>query len=125
MGGFDSSCVKVCLALDLLKCILGNLISNAVQVMPNGGKLTIQARQEANDTFIIVQDTGVGIPENIKPKLFTPLFTTKSKGQGFGLSVVKRMTEALDGTVTFDGEQGKGTKFIIRLPQQKENSKAE
>jgi signal transduction histidine kinase len=44
------------------------------------------------------------------------LFTTKSKGQGFGLAVVKRMTEALGGTVTFESQQGKGTKFIIRLP---------
>ena len=53
-------------------------------------------------------------------KLFTPLFTTKSKGQGFGLAVVKRITEMLGGTVTFESEVGKGTKFIIRLPSPKE-----
>ena len=69
-------------------------------------------------TVITVADTGVGIPEEAKNKLFTPLFTTKSKGQGFGLAVVKRMTEALGGTVTFESEEGKGTKFIIRLPAQ-------
>lgn len=60
--------------------------------------------------------TGVGIPKEIKGKLFTPLFTTKAKGQGFGLPVVKRMTEALGGTVAFESEVGKGTKFIVRLP---------
>ena len=103
---------------DILKRILGNLVTNAVQAMPKGGKLTIQACKEANDTIITVKDTGVGIPEEAKEKLFTPLFTTKSKGQGFGLAVVKRMTESLGGTVTFESQQGKGTKFIVRLPIQ-------
>ena len=73
--------------------------------------------------MITIQDTGVGIPEEVRPKLFTPLFTTKSKGQGFGLAVVKRMTEALGGTVTFESEAGKGTKFIISLPHKEINGK--
>ena len=100
-----------------LKRILGNLISNAVQAMPNGGKLSIEVCREADDAVITVKDSGIGIPEEVKPKLFQPLFTTKSKGQGFGLAVVKRMIEALNGTVTFKSEVGKGTKFIIRLPK--------
>ena len=104
---------------DILKRILGNLVTNAVQAMPDGGKLSIQAYKEANDSVITVADTGVGIPEEAKEKLFTPLFTTKSKGQGFGLAVVKRMTEALGGTVTFESEEGKGTKFILRFPRTK------
>ena len=88
--------------------------------MPKGGKLTIHAYKEANDVLITVKDTGVGIPEAVKDKLFTPMFTTKSKGQGFGLAVIKRMTEALGGTVTFESQEGKGTTFIIRLPLPKE-----
>jgi signal transduction histidine kinase len=104
---------------DLLKRILGNLVTNAVQAMPEGGKLNINSYQEPGDTIITVQDTGAGIPDAIKPKLFTPLFTTKSKGQGLGLAIVKRMTEALNGTVSFESEEGKGTKFIIRLPPQR------
>jgi two-component system sensor histidine kinase AtoS len=103
----------------VLKRIISNLVSNAVQAMPKGGKLTVHAYREAKSTVITVMDTGVGIPEEVKPKLFSPLFTTKSKGQGFGLAVVKRMTEALGGTVTFESEVGKGTKFILRLPLQK------
>ncbi len=96
--------------------IMYNLVNNAVQAMPKGGKLTIEAYKKVNDVVISVKDTGVGIPESIKGKLFTPMFTTKSKGQGFGLAVIKRMTEALGGTVTFESQEGKGTTFNIRLP---------
>ena len=94
-----------------------NLVNNAVQAMPNGGKLTINAYTKKQTILIIsVKDTGVGIPENVKSKLFTPMFTTKSKGQGFGLAVVKRMTESLGGTVSFESQEGKGTTFTVRLP---------
>jgi PAS domain S-box-containing protein len=103
---------------DILKRILVNLVTNAVQAMPKGGKLCIGAYQNGSDTVLTVDDTGCGIPKDASTKLFTPLFTTKAKGQGFGLAVVKRMTEALGGTVTFESEQGKGTKFILRLPPQ-------
>lgn len=103
----------------VLKRIISNLVSNALQAMPKGGKLNVHVYREAKSTVITVMDTGVGIPEEVKSKLFSPLFTTKSKGQGFGLAVVKRMTEALGGTVTFESEVGKGTKFILRLPTQR------
>jgi signal transduction histidine kinase len=96
--------------------ILTNLANNAIQAMPNGGKLTIAASSKNGKATITVQDTGEGIPEEVRGKLFTPLVTTKSKGQGFGLSVVKRFTEGLGGTVTFESEVGKGTKFTIELP---------
>ena len=104
---------------DILKRVLSNLVTNAVQAMPQGGNLSINGYLEAKDVVISVEDTGVGIPEEVRSKLFTPLFTTKSKGQGFGLAVVKRMTEALGGSVTFESELGKGTKFIVRLPPPK------
>jgi PAS domain S-box-containing protein len=99
----------------LLKRILANLVNNAVQAMPKGGKLTLNAIRERGDLVITVEDTGEGIPVEVRPKLFTPLFTTKSRGQGFGLAVVKRMTEAMGGTVAFESEIGKGTKFILRF----------
>ena len=108
---------KIMVDCNLLQRILENLVLNAVQAMPNGGELTLRAHQEARDIVITVQDTGLGIPDKVKPKLFTPFFTTKSKGQGLGLAVVKRMTESLGGTVTFESQEGKGTTFIIRFPQ--------
>ncbi len=104
---------------DILKRIMVNLVTNAVQAMPQGGKLSLQAYLNGDDTVLSVDDTGCGIPKDVGLKLFTPLFTTKSKGQGFGLAVVKRMTDALGGTVSFESEVGKGTKFFIRLPKAK------
>jgi signal transduction histidine kinase len=101
---------------DLVKRVIGNLLLNAVQAMPKGGKLFIYAYREEGGLVIEGQDTGEGIPEEGKSKLFTPMFTTKSKRQGFGLSVVTRVTESMNGTVTFDSEKGKGTIFTIRLP---------
>ncbi len=96
--------------------ILTNLANNAIQAMPKGGKLAITAATKNGKVIITVEDNGEGIPENVRSKLFTPLVTTKSKGQGFGLSVVKRLTEGQGGTVTFESEVGKGTKFTIELP---------
>jgi signal transduction histidine kinase len=100
----------------MLKRALINLIQNAVQAMPSGGQLRIEAGKTVNHAFISVEDTGEGIPEEVKDKLFTPLFTTKSKGQGFGLAVVKRLVEVQDGKISFESQQGKGTTFTIQLP---------
>ena len=102
---------------DYLKRTLTNLILNAVQAMPNGGQLNINATYQEQRAIITVEDTGKGIPEEAKDKIFKPLFTTKAKGQGFGLAVVKRLTELLGGTVTFESAEGKGTKFKLRIPQ--------
>jgi len=64
--------------------------------------LTVKGRKDNSGELVLtVQDMGMGIPDDIKDKLFTPMFTMKSRGQGFGLSVVKRMGETLGGTVTF------------------------
>lgn len=107
---------------DFLRRIIGNLTLNAVQAMPNGGKLDIKAfkDKESHDVILTVKDTGVGIPEDVKGKLFTPMFTTKSKGQGFGLAAVKRLTEAMGGNISFESQLGAGTTFIVRLPAPKE-----
>ncbi len=104
----------------ILRRILTNLIINALQAMPNEGKLKISSFLSNSRVLIIVEDTGLGIPENIKSKLFMPMMTTKAKGQGLGLAVVKRLTEAIKGTISFESQEGIGTKFIISLPQKPE-----
>jgi signal transduction histidine kinase len=103
-----------------MKRVLLNLIENAAHSMPNGGELTIKAFKQDECTCIHVKDTGICIPEENKPKIFTPLFTTKAKGQGFGLAVCKKLVEAHKGEITFESEAGKGTVFKIKLPQRKE-----
>lgn len=100
-----------------LRRMLTNLLTNAVQAMPNAGEITVNACKKKDRIIVSVQDTGVGIPEHVKTKMFTPLFTTKSKGQGLGLAVIKRLVEALNGTISFESQENQGTKFIIELPQ--------
>ena len=81
--------------------------------MPEGGTLEVTGHRGEGRAKITVSDTGVGIPDEIKPKLFTPMMTAKSKGQGFGLAVSKRLIEAMEGSIAFENEKGKGTKFIM------------
>jgi signal transduction histidine kinase len=100
---------------DLLKRVFINLLNNAIQAMPEGGILQVNAVQKDEKVQISVKDTGSGIPESVKPKIFVPLFTTKSKGQGFGLAVCKRVVEAHGGTITFESQEGKGATFTVEL----------
>jgi signal transduction histidine kinase len=98
--------------------VFENLITNAVQAMPEGGTLSIKAEEdgEARGVKITVSDTGTGIsPENLQ-KLFQPLFTTKARGVGLGLTVSKRNTEANRGTLAVETEEGRGTVFTVLLP---------
>ncbi len=103
----------------LLRRALTNLVNNAVQAMPEGGNLELTAHKHEDRAVITVADTGKGIPEEIKPKLFTPLVTTKAKGQGLGLAVVKRLVEALGGSIKFESQIDRGTTFQITLPIEK------
>ncbi len=100
--------------------ILTNLTLNGLQAMQDfGGELTIEAFVRDKKVIITVADTGKGIPDEIKSKIFKPLFTTKPKGQGFGLAVVKKLVEGLKGSVSYETDMGKGTKFIVEIPNLK------
>lgn len=101
----------------LLKRVLINLVTNAVQAMPNGGKLYMAAKVDSSGhVSIFVEDTGVGIPDRIRSQIFTPLFTTKPRGQGFGLAVCKRVIDAHGGTISFESTEGKGSRFTVEFP---------
>ncbi len=97
--------------------VFANLFLNAMQAMPHGGMLTIHATTDDGSVAIHVTDTGIGIPASIGDRIFSPLTTGKAKGTGLGLAVVKRIVEAHNGTITYESEEGKGTTFVITLPQ--------
>jgi signal transduction histidine kinase len=95
-----------------------NLICNSVEAMPEGGVLEIRAREsEAGGSVTVsVRDTGVGMTPEQLDKLFQPLFTTKARGIGLGLMVVKNLIEANGGRIEVQSEAGKGTQFSVILP---------
>ena len=96
--------------------VLTNLVTNAYQVMPDGGRLTIRAQVEGGTVALSVADTGCGIsPENMD-KLFEPLFTTKTRGIGLGLTISRNLLEANGGSIEVESEVGKGSTFKVRLP---------
>ncbi len=103
--------------LHLMQRALANLVLNAVQAMPQSGELTVGGAVIDGEVTLTVQDTGEGVAENMKETLFSPLTTGKAKGSGLGLAVVKRIVEAHNGTISFESEAGKGTTFIVTLPQ--------
>ncbi len=100
-----------------LKRVLSNLVTNAAQAMPDGGRIEVHASLQNGNYVVSVTDGGVGIAEDVKARVFEPLFTTKAKGQGMGLAVAKRLTEALGGTLSFESEAGRGAVFTVQLPQ--------
>jgi signal transduction histidine kinase len=101
---------------------LGNLVTNACQAMPNGGRLTISAREQKGGVDIVVKDSGVGIsPENM-PKLFEPLFTTRVTGIGLGLAICRKLIEANEGRIEVESEMGKGSTFRVYLPIHQEEA---
>jgi signal transduction histidine kinase len=100
---------------EYLRQVLTNLISNAVQAMPNGGELRISAQGEDEKILITVADTGIGIPPENLSKIFEPFFTTKAKGVGLGLAVAKRLIGKLGGKIHVSSEVGKGTVFVMEL----------
>ena len=93
-----------------------NIIKNAFDAMPNGGSLTIRSENTENDVSIIFSDTGAGMSKETLQKLWTPLFTTKAKGMGFGLPICKRLVEAHGGKICVESQIGKGTTFTITIP---------
>jgi signal transduction histidine kinase len=101
---------------DKMERVFINLIKNAFDAMPNGGTVTIKSKEVNGSIQISVTDTGTGIPDEILPKLFSPLVTTKAQGMGFGLAICKRIVDAHEGTITVETAKGKGTTFTVTLP---------
>ena len=103
-------------AAELREALL-NILFNAIDAMPTGGKLTVKSEQEGDWVEITIKDTGVGVPDKVKSRIFEPFFTTKDeKGSGLGLSVTYGIIARHGGIIKFDSAVGIGTSFYIRLP---------
>ena len=99
-----------------LEQVLGNLLTNAIQAMPEGGTLTVGTDRLDGRLIATVRDTGAGIrPENLE-QVFEPLFTTKARGIGLGLAICKTLIENHGGTISVESAVGEGTTFTLSLP---------
>jgi signal transduction histidine kinase len=101
-----------------IKQVLVNLIKNAIQAMTRGGVLSLQTDSSADGVYLIVSDTGGGIPEEQINRIFEPFYTTKKKGTGLGLMIVQRIVREHNGRIELESRVGQGTTFRIWLPRQ-------
>lgn len=112
----DSNLPDVFLDAAQMQIVFRNLITNAIQAMPNGGQLTLGVRIEAGTVCVSISDTGYGMPPEALDKIFQPLYTTKAKGIGLGLALCKLIVEAHNGKISVTSQVGKGTTFTVCLP---------
>jgi signal transduction histidine kinase len=102
--------------LDQMRIVFGNLVRNAREAMPKGGRLTVEARQAGDSIEVDVADTGVGIsPENLA-RITEPLFSTKARGLGLGLAIVRAILEKNKGSLRTTSHLGRGTTCTVQLP---------
>lgn len=102
-----------------LQQVLVNLVVNAIQAMPDGGRLTVATRADNESVVLTVEDTGVGMSDDVKEQIYDPFFTTKDVGEGtgLGLSVVHGIVASHRGSIKCNSKVGRGTCFEIQLPQ--------
>jgi two-component system sensor histidine kinase HydH len=103
---------------DRIKQVLLNLVLNAIEAMPSGGRLTLGAAASGSALTLTVTDTGTGISPELLPRVFEPYVTTKTKGLGLGLAIARRIVEAHGGRIEAESQTGQGTSFRITLPRE-------
>lgn len=101
---------------DLFQQAMLNVVVNAMQAMPGGGELRFEGSASGDTAELRISDTGTGIAEALREKIFRLYFSTKKEGSGIGLAMTFRIVQLHDGTIDFTSEPGKGTTFLIRLP---------
>ncbi|MEE8174261.1 MAG: ATP-binding protein, partial [Dehalococcoidia bacterium] len=107
---------KVMADKDQMQQVFHNLLLNAAQAMPQGGRLTVRTAHRDNLVQAEFADTGIGIPRDNLTRIFQPLFSTKAKGTGLGLAVTESILDRHGGTIEVESEEGKGTTFTVSLP---------
>jgi two-component system NtrC family sensor kinase len=118
----DHEIPEVMASTNQMRQVMLNMFKNAKEAMPHGGTLTVRTAKEDQKVSVHIQDTGVGIPEEIRNKIFEAFFTTKQKvkGVGLGLSVCYGIIKDHGGEIRVESEEGKGTTFIISFPVEKQ-----
>jgi len=101
---------------EMLARALGNLVGNALDAMPEGGILRVAATAQDGGVAIEVSDTGPGLTDEQRTRLFTPYYTTKKGGTGLGLAIVQGIVSDHGGRIRVESEPGKGTTFTLLLP---------
>ncbi|MBL8815862.1 MAG: HAMP domain-containing histidine kinase [Planctomyces sp.] len=100
----------------LIRQVLVNLCRNAFEAMPQGGSIDFLTYARGNNVYLEVIDTGRGMDEKTRSRMFQAFFSTRSGGSGLGLPTVRRIVEAHQGLVSCESELGKGTRFTIQMP---------
>ena len=102
----------------LLRIVFVNLLANSAHALDGRGVIHVSVREVGNSCAITIRDNGPGIPPDVREKIFTPFFTTKSRGTGLGLPTAKRLIEAHHGSIRIECPSEGGTNVIIHLPLQ-------
>ena len=113
---YDNHIGEITADSDMLYQAFLNIFINAMQAMPDGGTIRITTQSNNNTIKILFEDEGEGIPENIIGKIWDPFFTTKSKGTGLGLGIVKNIIESHGGTIQISSRAAAGARVTIELP---------
>jgi signal transduction histidine kinase len=112
----EGSAPQVSADPDMLRIVFQNLLINSAHAMHGKGRIRVAVETVDASCQIAFIDSGPGIPSEIREKIFTPFFTTKSRGSGLGLPTAKRLIEAHDGEIAIDCPPAGGTSVVVRLP---------
>jgi signal transduction histidine kinase len=99
-----------------LRQVLFNLVDNALHAAGPGGEVRLSGHLDGERVELAIEDSGAGVAPEVRRRLFEPLITTKAKGIGLGLALVRRIVERHGGDVTYSPREGKGARFVVRLP---------
>ncbi|MBU4345003.1 MAG: two-component sensor histidine kinase [Proteobacteria bacterium] len=113
---YDSNLPEIMADSAMLYQAFLNILINSMQAMPGGGKIDIQLTSKDNSVTITFEDEGEGMPEDVMEKIWEPFFTTKEKGTGLGLGIVKNIIEMHNGTIHIDNRSARGARIAVKLP---------
>jgi signal transduction histidine kinase len=104
---------------DLMKLVVMNLISNAIEAISKKGRIRVDIKESGNFSVLIVSDSGIGMPEEVRKNIFNPFFTTKDKGVGLGLFIVYNIIKAHGGYIEVESAEDSGSSFLIYIPKER------